>query len=241
MSGPVRAFIVDDDVDFAESLALVLEENNCEVKLACSGEDAINTFKNQEFDITFMDVKLPGKNGVESFLEIRRFKPESKVIMMTGYSVSQLLDEAVENGAWGVLHKPFNMEIMFEMLSKIKSHGILISDDDPDFVNTIIDILETKGYTVYVASNGKETLERLKSGGIDVLLLDLHMPLLSGLEVYVELTKTGNTVPTIIVTAYAKEEARELDRLRTLSVTGILTKPFDPKVLLQTLKNITGS
>ena len=73
MSKPIRVFIVDDDVDFAESLALVLEENNCEVKLASSGEEAINTFKKLEFDITFMDVKMPGKNGVESFLEIRKF------------------------------------------------------------------------------------------------------------------------------------------------------------------------
>ena len=85
-----------------------------------------------------VDVKLPGKNGVESFLEIRKFKPESKVVMMTGYSVNQLLDEAVDNGAWGVLHKPFNMELMFEMLGKIKPRGILIADDDPAFVNTII-------------------------------------------------------------------------------------------------------
>ena len=241
MSKPFRVFIVDDDIDFAESLALVLEENNCEVKLASSGEEAINTLKKLEFDITFMDVKLPGKNGVESFLEIRKLKPESKVVMMTGYSVSQLLDEAVENGAWGVLHKPFNMEYMFEMLGKIKSHGILIADDDPDFVNTIIDILNTKDYTVYVAGNGKEAVERIKSGGVDVLLLDLRMPLLSGLDVYVELKKSGNTVPTIIVTAYAEEDAEVLDKIRMLSVTGILTKPFDPKVLLQALKNITAS
>ncbi len=240
MSKSISGFIVDDDVDFAESLALLLEGNKCEVKLAASGEEAINIFKKQEFDITFMDVKLPGKNGVESFLEIRKFKPESKVVMMTAYSVSQLLDEAVENGAWGVLHKPFNMELMFEMLGKIKPHGILIADDDPAFVNTIIDILEAKDYTVYVASNGKEALERFKSGGIDVLLLDLHMPLLSGLEVCAELKKSGNTVPIIIVTAYAKEEAGELDALRTLSVTGILTKPFDPKILLDALKNLTG-
>jgi len=240
MSKPVRVFIVDDDVDFAQSLALVLEGINCEVELAGSGEEAINTFKNREFDITFMDVKLPGKNGVESFLEIRKFKPESKVVMMTAYSVSQLLDEAVENGAWGVLHKPFNMELMFEMLGKIKSHGILIADDDPAFVNTIIDILETKGYTVYAASDGKEAVERVKSGGIDVLLLDLRMPLLGGLEVCAELRKSGNSVPTIIVTAYAKEDSDELDALRTLSVTGILTKPFDPNILLDALRNITG-
>ena len=140
-----------------------------------------------------------------------------------------------------MLHKPFDMEQLLEILGRIKSHGILIADDDPDFVLTIIDMLETKDYTVYVACDGKEAVERVKSNDIDVLLLDLRMPFLSGLEVYVELKKSGHTVSTIIVTAYAKEEAEALDKLRTLSVTGILTKPFDPKVLLQAVMEITGS
>ena len=98
----------------------------------------------------------------------------------------------------------------------MKNKRILIADDDPDFVNTIIDMLETKDYTVYFARNGKEAVEKVKSNDVDVLLLDLRMPLLSGLEVYVELKKSGRTVPTIIVTAYAKEEAEALDKLRTL-------------------------
>lgn len=236
----LHILIVEDDQDFAESMADILESQGHVVQLAVSGEEAISIFQKQDFDVTFMDVKLPGKNGVESFLEIHKSKPKAKVVMMTAYSVKQLLDEAVENGAWGVLHKPFDTEHLLEILGRIKSHGILIADDDPDFVHTIIDMLETKGYTVYVARDGKEAVERVKSDSVDVLLLDLRMPFLSGLEVYVELKKSGHTVPTIIVTAYAKEEAEALDRLRTLSVTGILTKPFDPKVLLQAVIEITG-
>ncbi len=233
--------IVEDDQDFAESMADTLELHGHEVQLAVSGEEAVSVFKEKDFDIAFMDVKLPGKNGVESFLEIKKFKPEAKVVMMTAYSVNQLLDEAVENGAWSVLHKPFNMEHVLEMLNRIKQYGILIADDDPDFVKSIIDILKKKNYNVYVARDGKEAIERVKSDDIEVLLLDLHMPILSGLEVYVDLKKSGHTVPTIIVTAYAKEEADTLDRLRTLSVTGILTKPFDPKVLLQAVNDLIRS
>ena len=237
----LHILIVEDDQDFAESMADILESQGHVVQLAVSGEEAISIFQKRDFDVAFMDVKLPGKNGVESFLEIHKSKPKAKVVMMTAYSVKQLLDEAVENGAWGVLHKPFDLEHVLEILNKIKSHGILIADDDPDFVNTIIDTLETKDFTVYVARDGKEAVEKVKSNDVDVLLLDLRMPFISGLEVYVELKKSGHTVPTIIVTAFAKEEAEALDKLRTLSVTGILTKPFDPKVLLQAIMEITGS
>ncbi len=237
----LQILIVEDDQDFAKSMTDILESQGHIVQLAVSGEEAISVFQKQNFDVAFMDVKLPGKNGVESFLEIHKSKPKAKVVMMTAYSVKQLLDEAVENGAWGILHKPFDTEHLLETLGRIKSHSILIADDDPDFVHTIIDMLESKGYTVYVARDGKEAIERIKSNNINVLLLDLRMPLLSGLETYIELKKSGYTVPTIIVTAYAREKEDAIDKLRTLSVTGILTKPFDPKVLLQAVRKITDT
>ena len=133
----LRVFIVDDDQDFAESLALLLEGRGHQVELAFSGEEAIEKFGKQDFDITFMDVKLPGKSGTESFLEMRKFKPSARVIMMTGYSVEQLLEQAVEHGALGVLNKPIDVQHMLHMLERIKPDGILVVDDDADFVASI--------------------------------------------------------------------------------------------------------
>ncbi len=60
----VRVLIVDDDQDFAEGLADILVAHEYEVELAFSGEEALVKFQVAEFDITFMDVRLPGKNGV---------------------------------------------------------------------------------------------------------------------------------------------------------------------------------
>ena len=69
-------------------------------------------------DIAFFDVRMPGMNGVESLLEILRFKPDARVVMMTAYSVQELLDEAVENGAIGVLHKPVEAQ---EVLTLVRA------------------------------------------------------------------------------------------------------------------------
>jgi CheY-like chemotaxis protein len=200
-------FVVDDDQDFAESLALLVEGRDCEVELAFSGEEAIEKFREQDFDITFMDVRLPGKDGVESFLEIRKFKPLARVVMMTGYSVEQLLEQAVEHGAWGVLDKPIDVHRVLEMIDNIK----------PD----------------------QEAIERIRANGIDILILDLRMPILSGLETYLELKRTGHAIPTLIVTAYADEEAESIDKLRSLSVSGILRKPFDPRELLEAVERLS--
>jgi two-component system response regulator HydG len=234
----LRVFIVDDDRDFAESLALLLEGRGHQVELAFSGEEAISKFREQDFDITFMDVRLPGQNGTESFLKIRESRPSARVVMMTGYSVEQLLDQAVEHGAWGVLDKPIDVHQVIEMLENIKPDGILIVDDDPDFVASVKNLLVSSGYMVFAARDGRQAIERIHSNGIDILILDLRLPILSGLETYLELKRTGQAIPTLIVTAYPDEYADDVDLLRSLSVSGVLRKPFDPRELLEAVDRL---
>jgi two-component system response regulator HydG len=237
----LRVFIVDDDRDFVASLALLLKGRGYQVELAFSGEEAITKLREQDYDIAFMDVRLPGKNGTESFLEIREYIPSARAVMMTGYSVEQLLDQAVEHGAWGVLDKPTNVHQMLEMLESIKPDGILIVDDDLDFVANVKNLLVASGYMVFVARDGRQAIERIRSNGIDILILDLRMPILSGLETYLKLKRTGHAVRTLIVTATLDEHASDVNRLRSLSVSGVLRKPFDPRELLEAVDRLAAT
>lgn len=234
----IRILVVDDDQDFAESLADVLKEHECQVDLAFTGEDAIERFRQTDYDITFMDVVLPNKNGVESFLEIRNLKPDACVIMMTGFSVEQLLDEALEEGAWDVLHKPLDMADVLRDIERLRPSGVLLADDDPDFIDSVRELLEQHGYDVFVAQDGREAITRIRTNGIDVLILDLRMPILNGVDVCLELRRSGHAIPTIIVTSYADQEVDALNKLRACKVSGILTKPFDPRELLRTLQSL---
>jgi two-component system alkaline phosphatase synthesis response regulator PhoP len=124
------------------------------------------------------------------------------------------------------------------MLERIKPDGILVVDDDADFVESVKNLLVDNGYEVFVATNGQEAVDRIRSNGIDILILDLHLPILSGLETYLELKRIGHTVPTLIVTAYFDEYADDVDRLQSLSVSGILRKPFDPRDLLEAVERL---
>ena len=234
----MRIFIVDDHRDVAEGLADVLRMHGHEVEVAHNGEQAIRIFKEQDFDIAFMDVMMPGMNGVESFLEIRKIKPDAKVVMMTGYSVTQLLDQAIENGAYGVLHKPVSMDEVLNSVERVQSHGmVLVADDDPNFSANMVEVLKDKGYRVQVARTGKQALDTVLGGGIDILVLDLQLPVVSGLEVYMELQKRGRALPTVCVTGYSHDQADAIDKLSSLSA-GILTKPFNTNQLLEVLGNI---
>jgi DNA-binding response OmpR family regulator len=64
------------------------------------------------------------------------------------------------------------------------------------------------------------------------------MPVLNGLETYLELKKAGRAVPTIIITAFTDEETGTIKRLRALSVSGVLRKPFDPRELLSAIERL---
>ena len=116
-----KVLIVEDDPDFAESLMIALGVRNCHVDIARTGEEAIRKFRNLCYDIAFMDIKLPGKNGVQSLAEILDFCPSAKVVMMTGFSETALLDEARDAGAMDILRKPFRLKEMFSYIDNIEN------------------------------------------------------------------------------------------------------------------------
>jgi two-component system, NtrC family, response regulator HydG len=107
-AGGMRILIVDDDRDHAGSLAEVLECRRNAVELAGTGEEAVARTGAAEFDLVFMDVRLPGIDGVEAFFRMRRLRPTARVMMMTGHAVEHLVARVIEHGALGILHKPFD-------------------------------------------------------------------------------------------------------------------------------------
>ncbi|MGH6932252.1 MAG: response regulator [Dongiaceae bacterium] len=113
--------IVDDDRDLAESLAELLEIHGYTVHIANNGQEAVERYRSDDFDLTFMDVRMPVMNGVDSFFEIRRLKPSARIVMMTGYK-EPIVSKALENGAIGLLNKPFQLD---DMLAQLESVGSL--------------------------------------------------------------------------------------------------------------------
>ncbi|MGE5269987.1 MAG: response regulator [Thiohalocapsa sp.] len=226
-----HVLIVDDDCDHAESLADVIELRGHSAQIANSGEEAIEQFREGDFDFVLLDVKLPGINGVDTFLELKKIRPTAQVMMMTGFSVEQLVAQAIEGGALGVLYKPFGAAQVLELLSKVKPRGrVLVADGDPDFVDSIVPVLESGGYAVDVATTGADALEKLSHEHADCLLLNLRLPVLSGAELYARLVECGRTVPTVLMTG-GPEDAEQDARLRS-EACGMLFKPFDPAALL---------
>jgi CheY-like chemotaxis protein len=117
MARQLEILVVDDDIDNANSLAEVFATEGHSVTTAHSGKQAIKAYEQKNFDLAFMDIAMPEQNGVESFFEIRKIRPRARVYMMTGYSVEALVQQAIENGALGVLHKPVDLRKVLSLLT----------------------------------------------------------------------------------------------------------------------------
>jgi two-component system, NtrC family, response regulator HydG len=112
-----NVMIVDDDRDLAESLAELLEMSGCSVTTAANGKEAVLGHGKQDFDVTFMDVRMPIMNGIDSFLAIRALRPQARVVMMTGFREPHMR-VALDAGAEGPVEKPFAIEDMLAFVDR---------------------------------------------------------------------------------------------------------------------------
>ena len=107
---------------------------------------------------------------------------------------------------------------------------ILVVDDNPAMAETLADILEMKGFIVQAAASGAEALEILRKQPIDILLTDVKMPGMNGLELYRETRKAYPKLVTIFMTAYTADEF--IRQGMAEGVKTILDKPVDIGFLL---------
>lgn len=111
--------IVDDLRSMRLTLGGVMEDEQHNVVVVENGYQAIEAVGSAHFDAVFMDIKMPGIDGVETFREVKKLDSGVAVIMMTGYSVEDLIEAALKEGAYTCLHKPFDMEKAIGIIDSI--------------------------------------------------------------------------------------------------------------------------
>jgi CheY-like chemotaxis protein len=109
--------------------------------------------------------------------------------------------------------------------------SILVVDDNPSITRTLADILEVLGYEVHVANSGIEALGILRNQHVELLLTDVKMPGMNGVELFLETKKTHPHLTTFIMTAYAADDL--IMQGKTAGIKTVLTKPVDIESLLK--------
>ena len=116
VSERTRVLIVDDDASMRRTLSLILDRKGYEVVAAEDGTHAIEEAKQHRFDLILIDIRMPGKGGLDTLRELKQVDPQARMVMMTGYAVAGLVGEALKIGVDGVLYKPFDVEVVVDML-----------------------------------------------------------------------------------------------------------------------------
>jgi excisionase family DNA binding protein len=99
--------VIDDDEAICSLFRDTLEESGHTVTTINESSTGLELVKNQDYDLVFLDLKMPGMDGAELFWKIKKIKPRLPVTIITGYPDSDLLMRALVHGPLGVMSKPF--------------------------------------------------------------------------------------------------------------------------------------
>ena len=113
-----KILVVDDNKDFADVFCDILKANDYKAESCYGGAQALELLEDGEYDIMFLDIRMPDMDGIQTLKEVKKQWPDTMVIMMTGYSVDELVHKAIEEKASEIIYKPFEIE---KVLGLIKS------------------------------------------------------------------------------------------------------------------------
>ncbi|HNX90945.1 MAG TPA: response regulator [Candidatus Omnitrophota bacterium] len=108
--------IVDDNKDFADVFCDILKVNNYRAESCYGGRQAIEKIQKSDFDLMFLDIRMPEMDGIETLREVMKIKPGVVVIMMTGYSMDELVHKALEEKATDIIYKPFEIDKVLSLI-----------------------------------------------------------------------------------------------------------------------------
>ncbi len=231
MVAKASILIVDDNVSLVRTMSFVLKRKGFTVVTASDGPEAIERVREMPFGIILLDIKMPVMDGVETHREIKKIRPEAVVVMMTAYSVEDMVREALRDGAYGIIYKPVAMDkviALIEESSKAKQGSlIMVVDDDPAISSTLKNILAGKGYRVGVAASGEEAIDMAQKKAYDIAIIDMKLPAINGLETYLALKQVNPGLIAIMMTAYRQEMADLVEQALRNDAYTCLYKPFD--------------
>ncbi len=105
----LKILIVDDDKTLLSALKTVFDQEN-EVTICNDGKKAIELCRNHKFDLIITDLMMPGANGLEVLTETRKIDPDSLVVLITGFASLETAVQAIREGAYDYITKPFKLE-----------------------------------------------------------------------------------------------------------------------------------
>jgi len=249
----VRILLVEDDKINQIVAQMTLEEFGYQLDIANDGQEAVDMTANQHYNLVLMDVHMPVLDGYAATQRIRQREQNTDthlpIIAMTADVISSDLEACLEVGMDDALTKPIVKGVIEQMLNKWLATketpalekvpeqlpNILLVEDNE--TNQIVGkmMLEEMGLKVNIANDGQEAIDMTVKGHYDLVLMDIHMPILDGCTATKRIRKreqnTNTHLPIIAITASATTE--DIERCLATGMDDFLAKPLAQTSLTQ--------
>ncbi len=265
-----RVLLVDDDVTFLYALSEGLRVRLPSVNtVTCNSADkALRHIEKNNYDAIVTDVKMPCIDGLDLLVTIRERRPETPVLLLTGYQEYRIAVQALRSGAYDLIQKPIDweyfinslssaiqrrqmkrllwrnttkQETLFDNQSLLIGVKVLVVDDDRDGRSVQEIALKGNGASVLAVDSVRAALEVLEQFDPDILVSDIRMPLLDGYSLVRKLRRSissSQDIPAIAVTAYTDEE--ELAQALRAGFQLQIAKPVEPSILVLAVATLAG-
>jgi DNA-binding NtrC family response regulator len=170
-----RILVVDDEVSLRLTLAANLELADFEVLEAACAEEAIEILEREEVDLVLSDIRMPGMHGVDLFRRVKAIRPGTPVILMSAFAVEHLIEQAIVEGVFTVLTKPFDVDRVVQVLLRAIEHPIvLVLDEETAERVAVVSALQRVGVSAAEAADLDEAADLVEGEVVDVCVVDLQ-------------------------------------------------------------------
>lgn len=139
-----KILMIDDEKEFLDTISERMKLRGVEVKTCTSTTSALEEISREDFDAIFLDLNMPGIDGIESLKLIKEKKPELQVILLTGYATLEKGVEAMKLGAMDFLEKPADINVLKEKVKKAHARKMLLVEKKTE--ERIKHLLTEKGW-----------------------------------------------------------------------------------------------
>lgn len=235
----IAVLVVDDDRRMVKTICDILVVNGYHASEAYTGEEAVRKIDAERFDCVLMDIRMPGAGGVSALQLIKKDHPDLPVILMSAYATDEVVREAKESGAYTVMNKPFNIQMVLSFLSMLRrEETILVVDDDPEFCEMIRSILEARGCSVESEADPDKALKRMEENYKLVVILNLRVGTTSGIEALKAIRAKYPTKPVVLATGTDPDLSETVQQGLRIGAYSCLYQPVEARRLVNLVGEI---
>ena len=248
--------VCDNNPAALESIVSIIKSFSLNVDIATSGEDAINKLIKKPYELLLINQNQVGLSGIDTIISIQNNADIFPLKMILICDAQHCQDNFRKIKVDGVLSKPNIPSVIIEtilsvfgmgkpIIKKLHNGGskqiqesmlgckVLLAEDNEINVQLVYELLDRIGINIEIVNNGEDAVKKVKESKYDLVLMDLHMPIMDGYGASTSIRKFDEKIPIIAITADTRSNL--MTKCKLAGINDIITKPINPKLMYSTI------